>query len=116
MKQQASKTAKRIRRHAAIRARVSGTLEMPRLAVFRSNKFIYAQIIDDVARTTLAASSDVKGVKGTKTERATAIGREIAGLAAQKGITRVVFDRGGFKYIGRIQALADGARAAGLQF
>jgi len=116
MNKSATKTYKRIRRHAAIRSRVSGTSEVPRLAVFRSNKFMYAQLIDDIARTTLVAASDIKGATGTKTERATAIGREIAELAAKKGITRVVFDRGGFKYIGRVQALADGARAGGLKF
>lgn len=116
MNKNAYKTQKRIRRHAAIRSRVSGTAETPRLAVFRSNKFIYAQLIDDVARTTIAAVSDAKNTTGTKTERASQVGREMAVIAQKKGVTKVVFDRGGFRYIGRIQALADGARESGLQF
>jgi large subunit ribosomal protein L18 len=110
------KTTKRIRRHAAIRSRVSGTAEMPRLAVFRSNKFMYAQLIDDVAGNTLVSASDIKGGTGTKTERALAIGKSIAEQAQKKGITRIVFDRGGFKYIGRVAAVAEGARASGLTF
>jgi large subunit ribosomal protein L18 len=105
-----------VRRHARIRSTMSGTAERPRLAVFRSNKFIYAQIIDDVARTTLAAASDAKSKKGTKTERAQAVGQAIAQAASSKNITSVVFDRGGFAYTGRVKALADAARDAGLNF
>jgi len=112
----AKKKSGLVRRHARIRSTISGTAQRPRLAVFRSNKFIYAQIIDDVARATLAAASDAKAKKGTKTERAQAVGQDIAKAAAGKKITSVVFDRGGFAYTGRIKALADAARAAGLNF
>jgi large subunit ribosomal protein L18 len=107
---------KRERRHKRIRARVSGTAERPRLAVFRSNKFIYAQLIDDVAARTLCSASDIKTTKGTKIERATAIGAELAEKAKKQNITTVVFDRGGFRFTGRVKTLADSARAAGLIF
>ena len=110
------KASKRIRRHVAIRSRISGTAEVPRLAVFRSNKFMYAQLIDDTTGTTLVSASDIKGGTGTKTERAHAVGKSIAEQAQKNGITRIVFDRGGFKYIGRIAAVAEGARANGLVF
>jgi large subunit ribosomal protein L18 len=116
MSKLANKSQKRIRRHNAIRSRVVGTATVPRLAVFRSNKFMYAQLIDDTAGVTLCSASDIKGGTGTKTERASKIGQDIAGIASKIGITRIVFDRGGFKYIGRIQALADGARSGGLIF
>jgi large subunit ribosomal protein L18 len=110
------KTEQRKRRHSRIRARVAGTANKPRLAVFRSNKFIYAQLIDDQARTTIVAASDQKEAKGTKLERATAVGTAIAKAATAKGIKQVVFDRGGFLFAGRVQALAEGARAGGLEF
>lgn len=111
------KKEKRIRRHARIRSQVSGTSARPRLAVFRSNKFIYAQLIDDLAQVTLASAADM-GAKttGTKVERAVIVGKELATSAKAKGITDVVFDRGGFKYTGRIKALADSARDNGLVF
>lgn len=111
------KKEKRVRRHARIRSQVSGTALRPRLAVFRSNKFIYAQLIDDAAQVTLASAADM-GAKpvGTKVERATKVGEELAKAAQAKGISSVVFDRGGFKYTGRVKALADSARAAGLTF
>ena len=102
---------KRLKRHTKIRARVSGTAEKPRLSVFRSNTTIYAQIIDDVAGKTLAASSDLKIEKGTKTEKAQEVGKTIAKLALKAGVTTIVFDRGGFRYAGRVQALADAARS-----
>lgn len=111
-----STISKRVRRHKRIRARVSGTAERPRLAVFKSNKFMYAQLIDDGAQKTICSASDIKGAKGTKTERAVAIGAEIASLAAKNNITSVVFDRGGFRFTGRVKALAESARAAGLAF
>lgn len=111
-----SNISKRERRHKRIRARVSGTPEKPRLAVFKSNKFIYAQLIDDVAGKTLVSASDIKNAKGTKTERAIAIGKSIASDAQKQGITAVVFDRGGFRFTGRIKALADSAREGGLTF
>ncbi len=102
---------KRIKRHTKIRARVSGTAEKPRLAVFRSNTSIYAQVIDDVAGKTLASSSDLKIEKGNKTEKAQEVGKAVAKLALKAGVTTIVFDRGGFHYAGRVQALADAARS-----
>lgn len=116
MKQIITTSSKRIRRHAAIRSLVSGTATRPRLAVFRSNKNIYAQIIDDIAGNTLCAASDLKITEGTKTQCAQTIGTEISKKAQKLGITTVVFDRGGFKYTGRVKALADSAREAGLVF
>lgn len=111
-----SKQTQRVRRHARIRAKVSGTETRPRLAVFRSNKFLYAQLIDDVAGKTLAATSSqkLKSVGGAG-ERALAVGREIARLAKEKKIEQVVFDRGGFIYAGVIKGIAEGAREAGLK-
>ena len=99
-----------------IRAKVSGTKKRPRLAVFKSNKYIYAQLIDDEKGKTLLTISDIKFDKGTKTERARKIGEIIAKEAMGKKITSVVFDRGGFKYTGRIKILADEARKTGLKF
>jgi large subunit ribosomal protein L18 len=110
------KTIQRKRRHQRIRSRVEGTATMPRLCVFRSNRNIYAQLIDDRSGSTLASSHDMKDTVGTKVERAQKVGTAIAQAAKVANITKVVFDRGGFKYTGRIQALADAARAAGLQF
>ena len=111
------KTEKRLRLHKKIRARVSGTAECPRLAVFRSNRYMYAQLIDDVAAVTVASASDISlSGKMTKVERATTVGKNLAEEAKKKKITKVVFDRGGFSYRGRVQALADGAREGGLIF
>ena len=110
-----SKKNSRKRVRYAIRRKISGTSERPRLAVFRSNKEIYAQIIDDVAGSTLASASSTKA-KGTKTEQAEAVGKLIADNAKKVGVDAVVFDRGGFLYHGRIKALADSAREAGLKF
>ena len=111
------KTEKRIRLHKKIRSRVSGTDTCPRLAVFRSNRYMYAQLIDDVQAITLASASDISlDVKMSKVERATTVGKKLAEEAKKKNITKVVFDRGGFSYRGRVQALADGARSAGLIF
>jgi large subunit ribosomal protein L18 len=109
------KIEKRAGRHARIRAKISGTAERPRLAVFKSNKFVYAQLINDEAGKTLAAM-DSRKVKGTTSEGAVVVGTEIAKKAKSAGITAVVFDRGGFKYQGIIAALADAARAEGLTF
>jgi large subunit ribosomal protein L18 len=106
---------KRERRHKRIRARVSGIATRPRLAVFRSNKFMYAQLIDDTTSVTIAAANDMKS-KGTKVERAIAVGSDIAKLAKAKNITSIVFDRGGFRFTGRVKALAEAAREGGLQF
>jgi large subunit ribosomal protein L18 len=107
---------KRITRHKRIRSRISGTATCPRLAVYRSNAYIYAQLIDDVAGKTLASAHDTEIKKGTKLEHAQKVGAEIAKKAEAAGIKTVVFDRGGFIYTGRIAALADAARAGGLIF
>ncbi|MEW6581213.1 MAG: 50S ribosomal protein L18 [Actinomycetota bacterium] len=108
----------RERRHRRIRGKVSGSPERPRLSVFRSNKRIYAQVIDDVQGRTLAAAgsheADLRGL--AKGDAATAVGKLVAQRAASAGITRVVFDRGGYLYHGRVKALADGAREGGLEF
>lgn len=116
MKYKNIKTEKRTRLKAKIRSRISGTSERPRLSVFRSNKFIYAQLIDDTTGTTLAAATDAKETKGTKIERAMKVGKMIAEGAKAKKIGVVLFDRNGFKYTGRIKVLADEARKEGLQF
>jgi large subunit ribosomal protein L18 len=110
------KAEKRIRLKKRIRAKISGTPARPRLSVFRSNKFIYAQVIDDSSGKTLTQASDVKITKGTKTERAKAVGKLVGEACAKAKIKEVVFDRGGFKYTGRIKLLADEARASGLKF
>ena len=111
----------RQRRHRRIHVSLTGTNQRPRLNVFRSLQHIYAQVIDDSTGTTLAAAStneaDVRAnLSGTKTERAKAVGRSIAERARDKGVSVVVFDRGGYLYHGRIKALADAARDAGLEF
>jgi large subunit ribosomal protein L18 len=110
------KSIKRVSRHNRIRAKVSGTAERPRLAVFRSNRFVYAQLIDDVAGKTIAAVDSRTQKGATLTERSTAIGTEMATKAKAAGVSVVVFDRGGFRYQGTIAALADGARSGGLVF
>lgn len=116
MNKTAEKTQNRNRRRARIRARISGTAVRPRLVVFKSNTALYAQLIDDERGVTLA-SADSRKHKGTSArERARAIGAAIAADAKQKGVEKVVFDRGGFQYEGVIAALADGAREAGLVF
>jgi large subunit ribosomal protein L18 len=109
----------RSRIHSRIRRKLRGTAERPRLAVFRSVAHIYAQVIDDSAGTTLVSASTVdKGGKtgGGNVAAATAIGKLVADRAKEKGIQKVVFDRGGYQYHGRIKALADAARSAGLEF
>jgi len=113
-----TKKEKRQRIHLRVRKVVNGTADRPRLAVFRSNKEIYCQLIDDVANTTLvAASSRDKGIaKGAKVETATAVGKLIAEKALKAKIETITFDRGGFLYHGRIKALAEGAREGGLKF
>jgi large subunit ribosomal protein L18 len=113
--------AARQRRHRRIRVALNGTSQRPRLNVFRSLQHIYAQVIDDTTGTTLAAAStnepDTRtSLSGTKSARAAAVGKTIAERAKQKGISTVVFDRGGYLYHGRIKALADAAREAGLEF
>ena len=116
------KNSERIKRHKRIRNKISGTPERPRLSVFRSSKHIYAQIIDDVNGVTLVAASTVEksvmeAIKDmTKSEQAKYVGGELGRRALEKGVTTVVFDRSGYLYMGRLEALAEGAREAGLQF
>jgi large subunit ribosomal protein L18 len=115
------KRESRKKRHRSLRKRIEGTAERPRLAVFRSTRHIYAQIIDDVQKKTLTAISDkvlaVEGeAKADKKARAKRVGAAIAKQCLEKGIDKVVFDRAGYKYHGRVSALADGAREAGLKF
>ncbi len=110
------KVANRTRRHARIRAKVQGTAACPRLAVFRSNRFMYAQLIDDEARVTLVGTDTRKAKAKTAIERAKEIGQLVATEAKKKGINKVVFDRGGFRYQGAVVALAEGAREGGLEF
>ncbi len=111
-----NKHDKRIRLKKKIRTKIRGIADRPRLSVFRSNKFIYAQLIDDAQGKTLAQASDVKIAKGTKIERAKEVGQAIAKAGAQAKIKKVVFDRNGFKYTGRVKLVADEARAGGLEF
>lgn len=111
-----NKTEQRAIRHRRIRSRVFGTATRPRLAVFKSNRFIYAQLIDDEEGTTLASVSSKEIRSGKPRERAGAVGKEIARRAKEKKVKAVVFDRGGFLYAGHIKALADGAREGGLVF
>lgn len=114
-----SKTARRERIKRRIRKHVEGTQEIPRLSVFRSNKEIYAQIIDDISGKTLAAASSVgdKAAHGiTKMEQATVVGKKVAEAGKAAGIEKVVFDRNGYLYHGRVKALAEGARENGLKF
>jgi large subunit ribosomal protein L18 len=112
----------RLRRHRRVRKKVSGTQERPRLAVFRSNEHIYAQVIDDTVGQTLVAASTVEAevraqVDGKpKQAEAQVVGDIVARRARERGITKVVFDRGGYMYHGRVKALADAARAGGLEF
>lgn len=117
-----NRAAARIRRHRRVRKRVSGTAERPRLNVTRSLSEIYAQLIDDQSGSTLVSASSIdrevrpKLADLKKIEQARLVGEVLAARALEKGIRRVVFDRGGYRYIGRVKALADGARAGGLEF
>ena len=111
------KQLRRLRIKASVRGRISGTDDRPRLTVFRSNKQIYAQIINDLEHRTLASASSLKmDASGTKKEQAALVGKEIARVALEAGIKQVVFDRNGYLYHGRIKELADAAREAGLSF
>ena len=112
------KNAARLKRHVRVRAKISGTAERPRLAVYRSERNISAQVIDDVAGVTLASASSYEKEFGTggNTEAARKVGKLVAERAIEKGITEVVFDRGGYLYHGRVSELADGAREGGLKF
>jgi large subunit ribosomal protein L18 len=108
----------RLRRHRRVRGKVSGTAERPRLVVFRSNRGIFAQLIDDEAGRTLASATWLanRGHKGTKTEQAAEVGKALAAAAKKAGVETCVFDRAGYLYHGRVKALAEGAREGGLQF
>jgi large subunit ribosomal protein L18 len=112
-----TRRAATIRRHRRVRKRISGRADRPRLAVFRSNRHIYAQLVDDVAGATVVSASDIEAEagSGTKSERAKAVGALLARRAREAGVERAVFDRGGRLFHGRVQALAEGAREGGLQ-
>ncbi len=123
MKNVKEKTAHRKRAHQRLRQRVQGTVERPRLSVFKSSKYVYAQIIDDRSGTTLAQASSMEaevrtGVESGATSKAAArrVGEVVAERAKSKGISKVVFDRGGYIYHGKVKELAEGARAKGLEF
>jgi large subunit ribosomal protein L18 len=120
MTQVASRGAARRKRHERIRLRLEGDAARPRLAVFRSLNHIYAQVIDDASGLTLAAASslekELRSGSGTKTKEAAEVGKLIASRAKSAGVERVVFDRAGFRYHGRVKSLADAAREAGLDF
>jgi len=117
-----NRSVARLRRHQRVRKHLAGTTERPRLNVFRSDEEIYAQVIDDVQGCTLASASSIDHELRTKTnglsktEQAKLVGEAVAQRAKEKGIISVVFDRGGFQYIGRVKALAEGARQGGLEF
>ena len=117
-----NRSVARIRRHVRVRKNIAGTSERPRLSVFRSITDIYVQVIDDQAGQTLASASSIDNELRTKmeglnkTEQAKLVGQAVADRAKSKGISTVIFDRGGFRYVGRVKALADGARENGLQF
>jgi large subunit ribosomal protein L18 len=122
MAKTSQKYVARLRRHRRVRGRISGTSERPRLNVFRSSEHIYVQIIDDAAGHTLVSASTIDGdvrkqITGmNKTDAARVVGKTVAERAKKAGITTVIFDRGGWRYQGRVKALADGAREAGLEF
>lgn len=103
-------------KHKRVRKTIAGNMDRPRVAVFKSGQHIYAQIIDDLKGVTLAAESDLKIKEGTKKDKATKVGETLAGKAVKAKITKVVFDRGGFTYHGRVASLAEGLRKGGLQF
>jgi large subunit ribosomal protein L18 len=113
-----TKREARLRRHRRVRGKISGTAERPRLVVFRSNRGISAQLVDDTSGRTLAAASwlGLASFSGTKTDQAAEVGKALGAAAKQAGLERCVFDRGGYLYHGRVKALADGAREGGLHF
>jgi large subunit ribosomal protein L18 len=113
--QATAKRRARVRRHLRVRKKVVGTPDRPRLAVYRSNRHIYAQLVDDRAARTLAAASDLGAAGGGRSDRAKSVGEAIARRAKEIGVERVVLDRGGRLYHGRVKALAEGAREGGLQ-
>lgn len=109
------KTTNRIKRHARVRAKVSGTADRPRVCVFKSNRHVFVQAVDDIAHVTLVSNAVVgKKAKGNKTEQAKAVGTALAKALKDKGIEKAVFDTGGFKYHGRVKAVAEGLREGGI--
>jgi len=110
-----AKRVARLRRHGRVRKKVSGSPERPRLAVYRSNRHIYAQLVDDLGRRTVASASDLAVAEGDKSARAKQVGKLLAERAKSAGVERAVFDRGGRLYHGRVRALAEGAREGGLE-
>ena len=115
MKKPQTREQYRTRRHFRVRKKVNGTAERPRLVVFRSEKHIYAQLVDDNKQHTLMTVTD-SGIEGKKVEKSFEVGKKIAAAAKDAGVTSVVFDRGGYMYHGRVKAVADGAREGGLEF
>ena len=111
-----TRAEKRHQRHLRVRKKVTGTSERPRLVVYRSIKHIYAQLVDDGAQRTILTVSDQGVPEGKKTERSVEVGKRLAAKAKDAGITKVVFDRAGYRYHGRVKAVADGAREGGLEF
>jgi large subunit ribosomal protein L18 len=111
-----TRNVSRSKRHERIRQKIRGTTARPRLVVFRSITHIYAQLVDDARGRTVAAASDLDAKSGSKSDRAKSAGTSLAERAKQAGVTEVVFDRGGYRYHGRVKALADAARAGGLKF
>ena len=110
-----SRESLRTRRHFRVRKKVNGTSERPRFVIYRSLKHIYAQLVDDVSQRTIMTVTD-SGLEGKRVEKSAEVGKRIAQKAKEAGVTRVVFDRGGYKYHGRVKAVADGAREGGLEF
>jgi large subunit ribosomal protein L18 len=111
-----TRAEKRVRRHLRVRKKVTGTPERPRLVVYRSLKHIYAQLVDDATQRTLMTVTSQSVGEGKKSEKSAEVGKQLAAKAKQAGITRVVFDRAGYQYHGRVKAVADGAREGGLEF
>ena len=116
MNKNSEKKLNKSRRHARIRAKIAGTASRPRIAVFKSNQYIYAQVVDDESGKTLLSVSDVKAKGGKKAEKALGLGESLAAKMKEKGLTEAVFDRGGFKFHGRVKAIADGLRKGGIKF
>jgi len=110
-----NKSERRYRRHMRVRKKLFGTTDRPRLVVFRSVKHILAQLVDDRGRRTLFTVTD-GGIDGSKSVRAAEVGKRVAARAKEAGVSKIIFDRGGYRYHGRVKALADGARAGGLEF
>jgi large subunit ribosomal protein L18 len=108
------KRASRVKRHLRVRKKIAGTAQRPRLAIYRSNRHIYAQLVDDLAARTLASASDLEGGGGDKKAKAKRVGQRLAENARAAGVERAVFDRGGRLYHGRVKAVAEGAREGGL--